>query len=848
MQRLIAATYCQESLVKSPLARIRRQARKLKRAAEYDRHAYWRKQPVRPGTVLYESFSGNGALCNPEAIFRGLIADPEFAGFEHVWALAERDSAPELASEFANDPRVTFVRYRSGAYYKALATSQYLVNNATFPAEFSKRPGQVYLNTWHGTPLKQMGFDMPGGALDSANTLRNFLAADFLLAANDFMAERMYEDAYRLRNVYAGRIIIEGYPRIDRQRLDSPGIGRVRAALERAGAELDGRGIVLYAPTWHGETFGRPEDDVDQLIVDVQRLQRELGPDYVVLLKTHQIVHGFAASRPELRRILAPNSLPTNVILGVCEGLITDYSSIFFDYLATGKPIVFYTPDAAEYTETRGTYFPPEELPGPVIDDAAEAGRAMERLLKGEPLTERYEQWQERFASHEDGGATQRVIDVVFKGITDGHDVRPADNDGRRRLLLYLGGMRSNGITTAAMNLLAGIDHEHYDVTALMSYSRRGWARANQALIPPQVRQIYRVGGMNGSKLSHVRRKLDERRGDVLQHDDPLRYKALWDDEWKRVFGDAKFDWVADFSGYGPFWATLLLHSPDAPRAIWLHNEMAADRHREVNGKKRMLRSLGHVFSLYRSYDQLVSVSPRLTDLNRNELAEFAPADRFVTVRNLPNVERVLAGMQQPLAELDGHPIDPETEEVLVPDWVRQLEQHDGRWFVTVGRLSPEKNHARLIRAFATVHDRHPDARLLIVGGGPLRDELQALIDELGLTEVATLVGAYQNPFAILAAADCFVLSSVYEGQPMVLLEAAVCRLPIVSTAFASVHDALPSGAIHVVGQTDSALADGMLAYLNGDVPPSELDADAYRAEVADEFNGIADVARQSAG
>ena len=84
MQRLIAATYCQESLVKSPLARIRRQARKLKRAAEYDRHAYWRKQPVRPGTVLYESFSGNGALCNPEAIFRGLIADPEFAGFEVI--------------------------------------------------------------------------------------------------------------------------------------------------------------------------------------------------------------------------------------------------------------------------------------------------------------------------------------------------------------------------------------------------------------------------------------------------------------------------------------------------------------------------------------------------------------------------------------------------------------------------------------------------------------------------------------------------------------------------------------------------------------------------------------------
>jgi glycosyltransferase involved in cell wall biosynthesis len=603
---------------------------------------------------------------------------------------------------------------------------------------------------------------------------------------------------------------------------------------------------VLYAPTWHGETFGRPEDDIDRLIADVHELQRVIGPHHVVLLKTHQVVHAFASSRPELRRILIPNSLPANVILGACEGLVTDYSSIFFDYLATGKPIVFYTPDSAEYAETRGTYFPPEELPGPVVDEAALAGRAMRSLLRSGKQAPRYAEWRERFTAHEDGSATKRVIDIVFRGVTDGYDVRPARDDGRRRLLLYLGGMRSNGITTAAINLLSGIDHERYDVTALMAYSRRRWHNKNQALIPPHVRQVFRMGGMNGSKLEHLQRKREERRGAVL-HSDVPRYRALWDDEWNRVFGDARFDWVADFSGYSPFWATLLLHSPRAPHAIWLHNEMAADRHREVNGKKRMVQSLGRVFAVYGEYDQLVSVSPRLTELNSRELAEFAPAERFVTVRNLPNVERVTVGMQQPLTELDGHPVDPETEEAIIPDWVHELETHDGRWFVTVGRLSPEKNHERLIRAFETVHDRHPDAHLLIVGNGPLHDRLQSQIDAAGLSAAVTLTGAYQNPFAILAAADCFILSSVYEGQPMVLLEAAVCRLPIVSTAFASVHDALPAGAIHVVGQSDSALADGMLAFLNGEVPPSSLDADAYLAEVAAEFVAIAGGEREVA-
>ncbi|MHA7986185.1 CDP-glycerol glycerophosphotransferase family protein [Rathayibacter sp. CAU 1779] len=829
--------------MKSPIARIRRQARKVRRAAQYDWHAFWRKQPIRLGTVVYESFAGNGALCNPEAIFRGLVANPEFAEFEHLWVIADADSAPELQREFAGDPRVRFLRYRSRAYYRALATSQYLVNNATFPSEFSKRSGQVYLNTWHGTPLKHMGFDMPDGALDSANTLRNFLAADYLLAANDFMAEVMYENAYRLTNVYSGRIIAEGYPRIDRQRLDAAAVDQARAALRTAGLDLEDRGIVLYAPTWHGDAFSDPEDDVDQLIEDVRRLQAAIGSGYVVLLKTHQVVHGFAASRPELRRILVPNSLPANVVLGVSDGLITDYSSIFFDYLATGRPIVFYTPDAGDYTETRGTYFPAEELPGPVADDPAVAGRSMADLLAGGGRAERYSEWQERFTPYDDGTATSRVIDVVFKGLTEGRNVRTARNDGRRRLLLFIGGMRSNGITTAAMNLLAGIDHDRYDVTALIPYSRRSWHRANQALIPPEVRQIFRIGGMNGSKLVHVRRKWEERRGDVSLHNAPQGYKWLWDDEWARVFGGARFDWVADFSGYSPFWATLLLHSPQAPRAMWLHNEMAADRNREVNGKRRMQRSLGRVFALYGSYDELVSVSPRLTELNSRELAEFAPAERFVTVRNLPNVDRVLEGMRQPLTELDGHPLDPETGEVLMPEWVDRLGRHRGSWFVTVGRLSPEKNHARLVDAFALVHAERPDTNLLIVGTGPLRSALQDQIDALGLQDAVTLTGAYQNPFAIMAAADCFVLSSLYEGQPMVLLEAAVCRLPIVSTAFSSVYDALPSGSIHVVGQSDAALADGLRAYLDGSVPPSALDADAYRVEVSTEFAAVADAA-----
>ncbi len=813
------------------LPRARKLARRARLALISERTAFWRSRPVRPDHVLYESFAGNGVLCNPEAIFRHLLDDPAYARLHHVWAISDPAAIARFEAEFGDHPRVSHVRRGSGAYAAALATSGYLVNNSTFPASFGKRPGQIYLNTWHGTPLKHMGLDMPDGAYESANTLRNFLMADYLLAANRFMARTMYEDAYRLRNVYRGRIIEEGYPRIDRQRLTDAQRADVRRALEDSGLALGDRRIVLFAPTWRGASFSRPSRDVDALAGQVAQLQRALGDECVVLLKTHQIVHSHAATRPVLTGSLVPNTIPANVLLGVADALVTDYSSIFFDYLATGRPIAFLTPDATEYAETRGTYLPLDELPGPVDSDPVATGRALRELLGG-ARHPRYDEWAERFVPFDDGNATARVVDIVFGRHEGGYRVREAARDERTRLLFSLGGMRPNGITTSALSLLRALDYEGYDVTALMPHYRSRGARASQQSIPAPVRQVFRIGGMNGSKLSHLRRRGDDWRGTPSAPGAKQWHSRLWDDEWARVLGQARFDWVADFSGYSPFWANLLLHAPGAARAIWLHNEMGVDSRKRVTGHRRRQHTLGLVFALYHSFDALVSVSPSLTELNRRELAAYAPGDRFVTVRNIPDVARAEAGIRLPVhSVLD----DGETE----PEWMRALVADDGaRWFVSIGRLSPEKNHARLIRAFAAVHRRHPDTRLLIVGGGALEHDLRARVVSEGLTDAAFLAGV-RDPYPLLAAADCFVLSSVYEGQPMVLLEAALAGLPIVSTAFASVADALPSGTIHVVAQDDDALAAGMIAFLDGEVPPAHLDAAAYTAEVIGEFDAL---------
>jgi CDP-glycerol glycerophosphotransferase (TagB/SpsB family)/glycosyltransferase involved in cell wall biosynthesis len=823
------------------------------------------KRPIDANQVFYESFSGNGMQCNPEAIFRYLLNAADMQHLHHVWALDDITKWAETMAAFATHPRVRFVEVKSPEYLHELATSKYLVNNATFPLEFAKRKGQVYLNTWHGVPLKKMGYDTEGGPTITRNILRNMVSADYVLSANEFMTDRLYRQAFRMQGVYRGAVIEEGQPRTDLQFVAQRDPEPVVAELERHNLAVNDRKVILYAPTWRGQSFQTPEVNSHELVSVVRMLQATVDKErYVVLLKVHQIIYDAIRGSGEGREVLVPNDIPTNRVLGVTDILVTDYSSILFDFLPTGRPLLHHVPDVREYTSGRGLYLDESELFGPVSHTFDELSENIRAAISGPGTADDLARKNAitTYSPHEDGRVTERVVDVVFRR-TDraSYRVRRDLISDNPTMLIYVGGLTSHGLTSSALNLLRNLDYERFDVSVIYHAARDRDRLKNQRLIDSRCRHFVRTGTFIATPwtVRTEQKRIEEGlRGHLPEH-----HRAFWRTEWRRVFGDARFDYALDLSGYGASIPFLFVNGEIGKRAIWLHNDLMADSERETNGVKHLRRRLNAVFSTFGYFDRLVSVSAELNEVNSQKLARYADPEKFTYASNTLDCDRVLkmagrsnVARSEPEATLasrvaafdtgnvasavgtllqyfDTAAVLAEVRSHIKVPWVSSKSI---KTFVNVARLSPEKNHARLIRAFAKVREHSSETRLVIVGSGGLERELKELAKTLGVRDYVTFAGHVENPFAIMAKADCFVLSSDYEGQPMVVLEARTLGLPIISTRFDSVEGSVPHQAGLVVEQSDDALAEGMQRFLAGKVTCEPFDCAAYNAYAMKQF------------
>lgn len=766
----------------------------------------WRESlPLRENVVLYESFHGDSISCNPLAIFEELCRREEFDGYLHVWVANDKTFVPHSVK---THPNVAIIRRNSAGYRRHLATAKYLINNVTFPAYFAARPGQNYLNTWHGTPLKTLGKDIGTGFLEHKNVARNFLHATHVLAANQFTADVLTR-RYDVDTLMSGSVAITGYPRVDRTLNASE---HTRAGVKRA-LGIDGtdtRPVVLYAPTWRGG-LSTSHFDMEQLTSDLARLATL---DCNVIFRAHHRTQELLAGA-NLNVTVAPDSIETNELLTIVDVLITDYSSIVFDFLPTGKPVTMYTYDLEEYRSERGLYIDPSTMGIPSANTVDELVTTVALQIQDGERGKLHADLVAEYCPREDGRASSRAVDFFFFG-DDSHQLPREPNV--KESLLFHHSFIPNGITSSLLNLLNHIDPEKYDVTVVVpvedTASHPERVEKFEEL-PPHVRVIGRVGRqLFTPEEKWIVDRLNKHR--VLTNEAQMEiYRRTFDREFTRIFGAHNFTSAIEFEGYSTFWTALLAAAPRPSRRVaYLHNDMRS----EWLGRFPHLEA---IFRIYPSFDALVSVSEVISEENRDHLGSLLSLadEKFVHAVNQINPAKTL--------ELSGGELDEDLRGWFSPHF---------KTFITMGRMSPEKDHEKLIRAFHEFRKKSLTSRLVILGDGPLRPRLERLITNLELTESVFLAGLRGNPFPALARADCFVLSSNHEGQPMVLLEALTLRKPIISTDIIGAKYVLQDGHGLLVENSMSGLLHGLNTYINGGVPQQLFKISDYQEKAHRQF------------
>jgi CDP-glycerol glycerophosphotransferase len=299
----------------------------------------------------------------------------------------------------------------SQAWIDMLHNARYVVNNANFPFYYRKRDGQTYVQTWHGTPLKRIGDDMPPTNLSLPYRQLMKREAGYwnvLLAQNDFAAE-ILPKAFG----FDGTTLNLGYPRND-VLVDADAQLKRKQARKNLGL-ADSHHVVLYAPTWRDNVAVETGYAMVSYL-DFDAARHALGEHAMFLLRGHA---NTAHQKPQpAEAVIDVTRHPDiNDLILASDLLITDYSSVMFDYCVTGKPMVFLTPDLDQYRNvTRGFYLDFEDIaPGPICLTMTELQSALADLPRIRNLyADRYQEFTRTFAPRDDGASTVRVVDAIW--------------------------------------------------------------------------------------------------------------------------------------------------------------------------------------------------------------------------------------------------------------------------------------------------------------------------------------------------------------------------------------------------------------------------------------------------
>jgi CDP-glycerol glycerophosphotransferase len=356
--------------------------------------------------VLFQAWSGKQYSCNPRAIYEQMRSE----GRDERLVWARRDTSISVPDG------VRSVLVGSREYYECLATSRYLVANDSMPPYYAKRDGAQYLQTWHGTPLKRIGFDIETANFANVNYLEDFAEEkdkwSYLISPNRYSTE-----IFRRAFAYDGTVLETGYPRND-VFYSADVAARRDQVRARLGLPPDQR-VILWAPTWRDDQRDARGRYGVQLPFDLSAWDTVLGPDDILLFRGHQLIQeaigGMLAAARRVRNVTMYPDIQDLYLAS--DVLITDYSSVMYDFANTRRPMIFFAWDIEAYRDNlRGFYVDYDaEVPGPIVTDRAGLEHALRNPAWSEAESaQRYDAFLERYCSLEDGHAAERVVRVLL--------------------------------------------------------------------------------------------------------------------------------------------------------------------------------------------------------------------------------------------------------------------------------------------------------------------------------------------------------------------------------------------------------------------------------------------------
>lgn len=362
---------------------------------------------------VFAAYGGRSYACSPKAIYEYMLTDPASADLRFVWLFEK----PEQYEALTGKDRTRVLKFGSSEAEQAVARAKYWIINFTAPEHWMPRKDQIYVQCWHGTPLKRLGFDLhhSQNAMNTVEEIHRRYRNDavrfrYLLSPSPFCTEK-FKAVWNLPALGKEDAVLQvGYPRNDF--LYNYTQADVRRIREKLGLSRCTKKILLYAPTWRDDQYTPGKGYTYENPVDFGYLREQLGEDYILLFRAHYLVANafdFAAYEGFVYDVSDMDDV--NELYVISDMLITDYSSVFFDYANLKRPIILYMYDLDFYRDKlHDFYLELDALPGEIV----RTEEALVSAIRSENSTAHLQAFCRRFAPLDDGRAAKRAVEVLL--------------------------------------------------------------------------------------------------------------------------------------------------------------------------------------------------------------------------------------------------------------------------------------------------------------------------------------------------------------------------------------------------------------------------------------------------